>query len=164
MESILIALHVFVSIALILVVLLQSGKGADMGASFGGATQSAYGSGGGNVMTRLTAGAAIAWMSTSLVLALMSAQSGSIFDDAAEPAALTPTAPTGAPPAETGTLRVGQDSEGLVVNVEPAKSVEAVPAEVVEAVEAVEAEVAPVAEEVAPAAEEPAAEEAPAAE
>lgn len=192
MESIIIAVHVFVSIALILIVLLQSGKGADMGASFGGASQTAYGSGGGNIMTRLTTGAAITWMTTSLVLALMSAQSGSIFDDAAEPAALVPTAPVASTEDAGNRLAVGRDGEGLVVNVQPtaaapaavaeapAAEAAAVPAAVAEAVEAAEAAAVdavapaadaidaveaaePAAEEAAPADAAPAAEEAPAA-
>lgn len=78
MTIMLIILHVIVSIALILVVLLQSGKGAEMGASFGaGGSQSVFGAGGGNVfMTRLTTGAAIIFMLTSLTLAYTSSRTG----------------------------------------------------------------------------------------
>lgn len=79
MTIFLIILHVIVSVALILIVLLQSGKGAEMGASFGaGGSQSVFGAGGGNVfMTRLTTGAAIIFMLTSLTLAYTSGRSGS---------------------------------------------------------------------------------------
>ncbi|MCI0344155.1 MAG: preprotein translocase subunit SecG [Chloroflexi bacterium] len=56
-------------IFLIAVVLLQTGKGADMGAVFGGGSQTLFGSGGaGNVLTRLTTGMAIGFMVTSLIL------------------------------------------------------------------------------------------------
>ncbi|MEK7783424.1 MAG: preprotein translocase subunit SecG, partial [Candidatus Binatota bacterium] len=50
-------IHILVSIGLILVVLLQTGKGADMGAVFGGSSSTIFGSSGaGNFLTRLTTG------------------------------------------------------------------------------------------------------------
>jgi preprotein translocase subunit SecG len=61
--------HVIACVILVLVVLLQAGKGADMGAVFGGGSQTLFGSGGaGNFLTRLTTGTAIAFMMTSLIL------------------------------------------------------------------------------------------------
>ena len=66
----LIILHVVVCLVLILFVLLQSGKGADMGAAFGGSSQTLFGSAGpGGFLAKLTTGAAIIFMITSLVLA-----------------------------------------------------------------------------------------------
>jgi len=67
-----------VSIALIAIVLLQSGKGAEMGASFGtGGSQSVFGAGGGSTfMSKLTTGAAVIFMLTSLTLAYRSTQPG----------------------------------------------------------------------------------------
>lgn len=67
-------LHVMISFFIIGVVLLQSGKGAEMGASFGsGGSQSVFGAGGGsNFMTKLTAAAAVIFMLTSLTLAYSS--------------------------------------------------------------------------------------------
>lgn len=67
-------LHVLICFFIIGVVLLQSGKGAEMGASFGaGGSQSLFGaSGGGNFMTKLTSMAAIIFMLTSLTLAYLS--------------------------------------------------------------------------------------------
>jgi preprotein translocase subunit SecG len=75
----LIIIHVIVSIALISIVLLQSGKGAEMGASFGASgSQSVFGAGGGNTfMSKMTTGAAIIFMLTSLSLAFLSGKSGS---------------------------------------------------------------------------------------
>jgi preprotein translocase subunit SecG len=75
----LIIIHVIVSVALIAVVLLQSGKGAEMGASFGASgSQSVFGAGGGNTfMSKMTTGAAIIFMLTSLSLAYLSGKSGS---------------------------------------------------------------------------------------
>jgi preprotein translocase subunit SecG len=62
-------IHVLACLFLIVVVLLQTGKGADMGAVFGGGSQTLFGSGGaGNFLTKLTTGTAIAFMVTSLIL------------------------------------------------------------------------------------------------
>jgi preprotein translocase subunit SecG len=61
--------HILSCFFLIVVVLLQTGKGADMGAVFGGGSQTLFGSGGaGNFLTRLTTATAIIFMVTSLVL------------------------------------------------------------------------------------------------
>src|SRR3970040_1620429 len=69
MAIVLTVVHIIVSIFLVLVVLLQAGKGADMGAVFGGASSTIFGSSGaGNFLTRLTTGAAIVFMATSLTL------------------------------------------------------------------------------------------------
>ena len=78
MTILLVMLHVLVSVALIAIVLLQSGKGAEMGASFGaGGSQSVFGAGGGSTfMSKLTTGAAIIFMLTSLTLAYRSGHSG----------------------------------------------------------------------------------------
>jgi preprotein translocase subunit SecG len=72
-------LHVLVSLFLIAVVLLQSGKGAEMGASFGsGGSQSVFGAGGGtSFLSKLTTSAAVIFMLTSLTLAYVSGQSSS---------------------------------------------------------------------------------------
>ncbi len=86
MDTIIIAVHVVTCLVLILVILLQSGKGADMGAAFGGAGSTVFGpSSGGNALTKITTGAAITFMCTSLALALLSARQTSIFDDVADP-------------------------------------------------------------------------------
>ncbi|MBE0596009.1 MAG: preprotein translocase subunit SecG [Desulfuromonadales bacterium] len=70
MTYFLITLHVIVCIALIIIVLLQAGKGAEIGASFGaGSSQTVFGAGGGkSFMTRMTTGAAVIFMLTSLTL------------------------------------------------------------------------------------------------
>ncbi len=70
-------LHVLVCAILILLVLLQRGKGAEIGAVFGGgASSTLFGSrGAGNFLTKLTSGAAIIFMGTSLWLAVRSHES-----------------------------------------------------------------------------------------
>ena len=64
-------LHVLACLFLIVIVLLQRGKGAEMGAVFGGgAGSTVFGSrGAGNFLTRMTTAAAIVFMVTSLTLA-----------------------------------------------------------------------------------------------
>ena len=62
-------IHVLDCLFLIVVVLLQTGKGADMGAVFGGGSQTLFGSSGaGNFLTKLTTATAIIFMVTSLIL------------------------------------------------------------------------------------------------
>jgi len=67
-------MHVIVCIALIMIVLLQTGKGANMGAAFGGgASQTLFGSTGASTfLGKATTVAAIVFMLTSLALAYMS--------------------------------------------------------------------------------------------
>ena len=80
-----IIIHVIVSIALILIVLLQTGKGAEMGAAFGGSSQTLFGGGGpAPFLGRVTTIAAIIFMVTSLSLAYLSSNPnrGSIVEDA----------------------------------------------------------------------------------
>ncbi len=71
MTYLLIGLHVTVCLALIVIVLLQMGKGAEVGASFGaGGSQTILGaSGGASFMGKVTAAAAVIFMLTSLSLA-----------------------------------------------------------------------------------------------
>jgi preprotein translocase subunit SecG len=72
-------LHVFICLALILTVLLQAGKGADMGAAFGGSSQTVFGSSGpGTFLGKMTTFIAIAFMLTSLWLAYAAFHKGGI--------------------------------------------------------------------------------------
>ncbi len=70
-ETLVLVLHVLAALAIIGLVLIQHGKGADMGSGFGsGASTTVFGSGGaGNFMTRLTTGIVIAFFLTSFGLA-----------------------------------------------------------------------------------------------
>jgi preprotein translocase subunit SecG len=74
MSVFVVIIHVFVCFALIMIVLLQTGKGADMGAAFGGgASQTLFGTtGASSFLTKATTAAAIIFMLTSLILAYMS--------------------------------------------------------------------------------------------
>ena len=72
MQTIVVVVHVIVAIVIIGLVLLQQGKGADAGASFGaGASQTVFGaSGSGNFLVRATTVAATLFFVTSLLLAV----------------------------------------------------------------------------------------------
>lgn len=89
MSLILIIVHIVVCIALIMIVLLQTGKGADMGAAFGGGgSQTLFGSTGASTfLSKATTVAAIVFMLTSLVLAYISShrQADSIMQQAPAP-------------------------------------------------------------------------------
>ncbi|WP_419662742.1 SecG: preprotein translocase, subunit [Desulfosarcina variabilis str. Montpellier] len=71
MSILLVVIHVVVCVALIMIVLLQTGKGADMGAAFGGgSSQTLFGSSGASTfLSKATTVAAIVFMLTSLTLA-----------------------------------------------------------------------------------------------
>jgi len=90
MTILLTILHVVVSFFLIAVVLLQSGKGAEMGASFGSSgSQSVFGAGGSTTfLSKMTTGAAVIFMLTSLTLAYISGlpSSSSIMSGKGKPA------------------------------------------------------------------------------
>ncbi len=76
METLVTVIHVISCILLVLVVLLQSGKGAEISTSLGGSSQTIFGSaGGGNFFTRLTEVLAALFMITSLGLTYLSSQS-----------------------------------------------------------------------------------------
>jgi preprotein translocase subunit SecG len=74
MSVLLVIIHVVTCIALIMIVLLQTGKGADMGAAFGGgSSQTLFGSGGASTfLSKATTVAAIVFMLTSFGLAFVS--------------------------------------------------------------------------------------------
>lgn len=78
--------HVFVCVFLILVILLQQGRGGGMGAAFGGASQQVFGgAGAGNFLTKLTEVCAFTFMFTSLLLAGLASQRGpSKYEEAAK--------------------------------------------------------------------------------
>jgi preprotein translocase subunit SecG len=96
--TIIIVLHVLVCIALILIVLLQAGKGAEMGAAFGGASQTIFGSAGAmGFLTKLTTVAAIIFMLTSLLLTFASTRRASSTIMKERPAPMVPAAPSEMP-------------------------------------------------------------------
>lgn len=106
MHTLIVILHIIVSVALILVILLQTGKGSDIGAVFGGgSSQTLFGSTGPtSFLSKMTAGAAIIFMLTSLYLAYFSGGGGtrSIMKGGAAPVQSMPAPPAGMPAPPTG--------------------------------------------------------------
>jgi|SRR5580658_456846 preprotein translocase subunit SecG len=83
MYTLVISIHILVCISLTIVILLQQGKGADIGAVFGGSSQTQFGaSQQGSVITKATGALAVVFFLTSMFLAYSSTQraTGSIFD------------------------------------------------------------------------------------
>lgn len=89
MELIITIIHIVVCILLVVVVLLQTGKGAEVGAVMGGGGSQALfgGAGSGNFLSKLTVYAGVAFMITSIGLTILSRSggSGSIMDDMPDP-------------------------------------------------------------------------------
>ena len=115
MTTILTVVHILVSLFLIGIVLLQHGKGADVGATFGGSSQSLFGTEGPvPLLNKITTLAAIVFMCTSVALAYMSAHksTGSVMS-AVE--VQTPVAPVSAPVArEAATIPLPEAVKGTV--------------------------------------------------
>ncbi len=103
MTTFLITVHVITCCFLVLLVLIQSGKGAEISASFGGSSQTVFGSSGGaNFFTRATAIMAVIFMCTSISLTLRDKSARkSVFSDTpaapVEKSESVPAAPTEAP-------------------------------------------------------------------
>lgn len=80
LQSVMLAVHVLTAVAIIVLVLLQQGKGADMGAAFGsGSAGSVFGaSGSANFLSRSTAVAATLFFATSIALTYYAAKAPSV--------------------------------------------------------------------------------------
>ncbi len=95
--TVIIVVHILVCAALILIVLLQAGKGAEMGAAFGGASQTIFGSAGAmGFLSKLTTIAAVIFMITSLLLTFTSSRRASTVMKE-RPAPTAPSAPSEMP-------------------------------------------------------------------
>ena len=117
MYTLLIIIHVLACFGIIGVVLLQAGKGADIGSAFGGAgSQAVFGSmGTPTVLGKITTGIAIVFTITSFSLALLGGERSSsvVREPASAPAPATPATPAApaapavpaAPAAPSGTSR-----------------------------------------------------------
>ena len=83
MEQLILVVHLVVALVIIGLIMLQQGKGADMGASFGaGGSQTLFGSeGGGNVLTRATGWLVALFFASSFGLALLANQRSVEIDE-----------------------------------------------------------------------------------
>ncbi|MGK0522502.1 MAG: preprotein translocase subunit SecG [Pseudomonadales bacterium] len=87
METLVVVVHVVIAVALVGLVLIQQGKGADAGAAFGGgASQTVFGSqGSGSFLTRMTTLLAIVFFVTSFSLAVFAKQRAEVAGEAGIP-------------------------------------------------------------------------------
>ncbi|MBJ7222591.1 MULTISPECIES: preprotein translocase subunit SecG [unclassified Brenneria] len=98
MYEALLVIFLLIAIGLVALIMLQQGKGADMGASFGaGASATLFGSSGsGNFMTRMTAVLATLFFIISLALGNMSSlqsKQGGAWENLSQPAQVEQTTP-----------------------------------------------------------------------
>jgi preprotein translocase subunit SecG len=108
MYIVLIVIHVLICFLMVGGILLQSGKGAEIGASFGGSSQTVFGSRGpANFLSKFTVVVAAIFMITSLSLAIMARDrtfSSTVIDlkkkETSQPAPETPTTTPAAPATE----------------------------------------------------------------
>ncbi len=110
MTTFLMLIHITVCLVLIMVVLLQSGKAADLAGAFGGGgSQTALGSrGAATFLTKATTTAAVLFMITSLGLALLgSRQTGSVLETTPVSAPAAPAAPAPGPAGAEGSALPG---------------------------------------------------------
>lgn len=102
MAAVILVIHLMVAAALVGVVLLQKSEGGALGIGGGGAGGFLTGRGQANLLTRVTAGLAAAFFTTSILLTILAKQSlpkGSAFDAPAAPASSGPATPGTAPAA-----------------------------------------------------------------
>ena len=99
-------IHVILCVMIVLAVLVQQGKGAEISASFGGSSQTVFGSSGGaNFFSTFTGVCAALFMFTSIFLATQGgtrAMSKSVMDIAVPAPATAPVTPPGAESAAAG--------------------------------------------------------------
>jgi|SRR5579885_24362 preprotein translocase subunit SecG len=101
MVSVVVAIHVIVCISLVVIILLQQGKGADVGAVFGGSSQTVFGaSGAASALAKATAALATIFFATSIFLAYASARrvTGSIFQGSSGRSVMPAAPHQGLPP------------------------------------------------------------------
>ena len=83
MATLVLILHVIVCFFLIFIVLIQSGKGAELGAAFGGSSQTLFGArGAATFFSKLTTASAVIFMLSSLSLAVITAKRTSVVGNA----------------------------------------------------------------------------------
>jgi preprotein translocase subunit SecG len=101
MYTALVVVHIIACFGIVGIVLLQAGKGADIGSAFGGAgTQAVFGSmGTPTILGKITAGVALIFVITSFTLALLGGERGSsvVREPAPPPATTAPATPSPAP-------------------------------------------------------------------
>ncbi|MBC7193366.1 preprotein translocase subunit SecG [Marinobacter sp.] len=112
METLIVVVHVVIAVALVGLVLIQQGKGADAGAAFGGgASQTVFGSqGSGSFLTRMTTAMAVVFFVTSFSLAVFAKQRAEVAGE------------TGIPTVQESPADAGSASQAPAADEQPADS------------------------------------------
>jgi preprotein translocase subunit SecG len=98
MSTLITIIHCITCVLIVLFVLVQSGKGAEISASFGGSSQTVFGSSGGaNIFAKITGVLAAIFFTTSIVLTLMGGQASKSLFEASPFSPQNPTNPVSAP-------------------------------------------------------------------
>lgn len=138
--TVILAVHILVCVALIMIILLQSGKGADIGAVFGGGSSNTlFGSTGATpFLSKLTIGVAVMFMLTSIILTYFSGRvvpkEHSVMGDQpateapltapvpgqSETGAAPPAKPEGAAPVQKATPPTSAAPSAPATNAQPA--------------------------------------------
>ncbi len=105
MYTLIVVLHVLVCFLMIAAILLQAGKGAEIGAAFGGSSQTVFGSRGpANFLSKVTVATAVIFMLTSLTLAYLSRErtySSTVIDLDQRESTSAPAVPSDEPSQES---------------------------------------------------------------
>ncbi len=128
--TVILAIHILVCVALIMIILLQSGKGADIGAVFGGGSSNTlFGSTGATpFLSKLTIGVAVMFMVTSIFLTYFSGRSVpkefSVMDQSqgVETPVTAPSSGAGTQPGQEGAAKPGAPAETGAAPTSPAPS------------------------------------------
>lgn len=125
MEKLVLFVHVLVAIGIIGLILLQQGKGAEAGASFGsGASQTVFGSqGSGNFLSHLTAILATIFFITSFGLAMLASHGAGVDIDEGIPAVPAVLEPSESGPSLEGELPLPMPADSVLPSVEEAPEV-----------------------------------------
>lgn len=133
MTILLIIFHVLVSIALVLIVLLQTGKGSDLASAFGGGGQNAVfgGAGPASFLNKMTTAVAVLFMATSFTLAYVSSSADTIMED--QPVAAEEIVESEAAPADeaapAGDTEAGGETGTDIAPADNAPAADAAPAD-----------------------------------
>ncbi|MBO9481996.1 preprotein translocase subunit SecG [Salinisphaera sp. G21_0] len=125
METIILLVHVLVAVGVIAMIMLQQGKGAETGASFGsGASQTVFGSqGSANFLSRTTAILATIFFVTSIGLAMMARQKADSVADAGLPSVqIEQSVPVNDAPFSVDSLENTIESDAPVLESQPVES------------------------------------------
>ena len=125
METIVLIVHVLVAAAVIGLILIQQGKGAETGASFGaGASQTVFGSqGSASFLSRTTAVLATVFFLTSFGLAMLARQQADAISGAGIPAVVVEEPVTGdAPISADSSEKSGVESDAPVLESKPVEA------------------------------------------